>query len=431
MTSVRRTHRWNSVLAIALLASAVGVYANRPFVLLSAIVGVAFVAYSHITEPPDVNLCLQRSVSDDTPQHNKRVTVTVTVENIGSHILPDVRISDGVPELLTVVDGTAHHAAALQPGSSTQFSYTVTAKHGGHSFQPARVIARDLSGAIEVETTVSEAKTPSWQARIDCPADVDTAPLHRRTTQSVGRVQSNKQGSGVEFDRVREYQYGDSSGRIDWKRFARTKQLTTVDFREERIRTVMLCLDARREAYCASGPDEPHGVSYSVAAAKGLLTELLSQRARVGIAVVGRTFCWFAPGTGDSHQAKAQEILMTHPSVSVEPPDEQEQLTDEQTEQQLRTLEARVEPTTQLVLLSPLTDSFITKSARRLEAQGHAPTVISPDMTTDGTLGERFGRIERANRIHLLREAGIPIIDWNPDGPIETTLQRPPKAGMQ
>jgi hypothetical protein len=49
-------------------------------------------------------------------------------------------------------------------------------------------------------------------------------------------------------------------------------------------------------------------------------------------------------------------------------------------------------------------------------------TVVSPDVTSDATPGARLARVERDNRIHSLREAEIPVVDWTPDQPLGTSI---------
>jgi len=51
--------------------------------------------------------------------------------------------------------------------------------------------------------------------------------------------------SGLEFHATRNYQSGDPVSRIDWRRFAKTNELTTVQYREEQAVRTVLVVDAR------------------------------------------------------------------------------------------------------------------------------------------------------------------------------------------
>lgn len=59
-----------------------------------------------------------------------------------------------------------------------------------------------------------------------------------------GEYQSTFKGSGIEFDEVREYQFGDDIRNIDWNVTARHGNPFVKRFVEERELTVMLMVDA-------------------------------------------------------------------------------------------------------------------------------------------------------------------------------------------
>lgn len=50
-------------------------------------------------------------------------------------------------------------------------------------------------------------------------------------------------GKGLEFDRIKEYSYGDDAKRIDWKALARTGELHTRSFKEERHFDIVIVID--------------------------------------------------------------------------------------------------------------------------------------------------------------------------------------------
>ena len=410
MSDVTETNRWRGVIAVALAAGAVGVLASRPSLLLLSIVGVVFATYPRLSPLPGVDLQLDRRVSNPSPAHGERIDVSVTVTNAGARTLPDLRVVDGVPAVLQVVDGSPRRGMALRPGSSATFSYTVEAQRGTHSFEPATVVARDVSGAREVETTVHA------ELELDCTDDLASVPLRDQTLASTGRITANVGGTGTEFYRTRAYRHGDPMNRVDWNRYARTGALTTVEYREERTATVVLLIDARRVAYRGRA-DEPHAVAASVSAAEQLLHALLDDRNWVGIAAVGRSSCWFEPGSGAAHADDAVRLLRTHEAFSSRPPVE-----DADVDHQLAALRERLSRNAQLVILSPLTDDTIAAAARTLEADGHRVTVISSDVTDDETSGRRLAKIERRNRVNDLRSAGIAVFEWTVDEPLAVAL---------
>lgn len=416
MTTVRRTRRWRGVIAVALSAGAVGLVFARPLVLLLSVVGVAYAAYPRVTSPPSVSLALDRSVTPEQPAPETDAEVAVTLRNEGTDTLADLRVVDGVPSLLGVSAGTPRHAATLRPGESTTFSYAVAAQQGTHHFESATVIARDVAGATEVETTVSTDTT------IDCTAAVPDVPLRQQTLPFVGRIPTADGGSGVEFHRTREYQSGDPLGRIDWRRYARTGELATTEFRRERAAAVVLCVDAREPAYRAAGGDAPHAVAHALPAAEQLVAALADTSDAVGLASLGDAEqCWVPPAGGRDHRVRIRRTLAAHPSLAATPPAEP---ASDTWDDQLDALRGHLPSRAQLLLISPLHDAFPVTAAQTLEAQGHAVTVLSPGVTAEGTVGTRLADAERRNRIYSLRESGVRVVDWEPTEPLGAELIR-------
>jgi uncharacterized protein (DUF58 family) len=345
----------------------------------------------------------------------------VRVRNEGS-TLADLRIVDGVPPMLAVESGSPRHGAVLPPGAETEWTYVVGANHGRHQFDPATVIARDVAGAREVETTVSA------DTELDVTDAVPEVPLRQQTAGHAGRIVTNQGGAGIEFHQTREYQHGDPMSRIDWRRFARTNQLTTVEFRQERTAAVVLCVDADASAYRARSEDEPNAVAYGVAGVEQLLTSLGDERTFVGLAALGREFVWVDPGSGREHMDRLRRTMATHSTLRTVPPrDTDETWVDES---QRAALRGRLTPSQQLFLFSPLANDAVVATALELEAEGTNVTVVSPDVTAIDTVGGRLATVERDSRLRRLRESGIPVVDWDPEIPLGSALLRQQERGV-
>lgn len=410
MTTIERTNRWRHAFAVVLVTSSVGVYTERPSILLASIIGVAYAAYPLLTPEPTIDLSLSRTVSDESPEHGDAVTVTVTVRNTGTRTVADLRLIDGVPPLLPVTDGAARQTATLRPGGSTTVRYTVTAKHGFHRFEPATAIVHDISGGKRVQTSITG--TDASVDALDCSVDVHTSA--GRTHRSGGVATAATSERGIEFYQTREYQRGDPANRIDWRRFARTGELTTVEHRAQRQSSVVLCLDARTKSIRSARPNEPNAVAYSVAAATELLSVLLEQGNHVGTAVVGPEFDWLPPAAGRDHHEQAVQLLETHRVRGSAQADTRHETADRS--EQLRTLFRQGDA--EVILFTPLLDDFGVTATRQCEANGSPVTVISPDSTAEETLGGKLARIERRNRVQSLRESQVPVCDWTPGDPI-------------
>lgn len=419
MTTVERTNRWLCTFYLASVAALAGVYTQQPSIFLVSIIAIVYTAYSLLIPKPSADLTLSRTVSDETPEHGDSVTISVTVTNTGVRTITDLRLIDGVPSLLAVTDGTARHTTTLRPGGSTTFRYTVTAKHGVHRFEPATAIVHDISGSWRVRTDVDETDTSVDD--LTCSIDVHTNGLRERTRRGTGPT-ADRYGTGIEFHQTRAYRRGDPVARIDWRRFARTGELTTVEFRDKHAAAVVLCLDARASAVRHTQPTEPHAVAYGVAAATELLSVFRKHGSRVGLVVFGSEFTWLAPDTGRHHWEQARRLLETHRQRSTRGIERGDTIDPSE---QLRTFLRQSETTVEVLLFTPLLDDFGVTAVRRFEANGHAVTVIAPDGPTEDTLGGKLTRIERDNRIHSLECSGVPVCDWTPGDPIVwTTTER-------
>jgi uncharacterized protein (DUF58 family) len=411
------TNRWTGIEGLALLAGAAGVVAQRPALVLVAGVGVAYTAYAWFGEAPTPTLELERELSDAAPDAGDAVVVTVRVRNVGDGVLSDLRLVDGVPPALEVTEGAARLGTALRPGKSATFSYTVEAVRGEHEWEPLTAVVRSPSGGRERSDDV----TPEEPTVMRCAPSLDATadlPLRGLTTQYTGRVATDVAGAGLEFSSTREYRRGDPLNRIDWNRRARTGELATLEFREERAATVVLLVDAREDAYVAPEAGEQNAVERSVDAATRAFSSLLDSGDRVGVTALSPHECWLAPGAGGDHRARARDLFASHPALAPTPSEE-----TYYPAVAIRRLRRRLPSDAQVLFFTPLSDDFAATAARRIDAYGHLVTVVSPDPTADDTPGHRLARVERQNRIDALRRAGLRVLDWG-DEPLATQLTR-------
>jgi len=453
----RATGRWRGVGALGMICVAVGVVSGSPGVVLGAVVVVAAVAYGRTGTAPPIALRVERTVDEGRHEPGEPVTVTVRVHNESDALLSDLRIVDGVPEALSVESGSPRHATALRPGSTATWSYAVTARRGRHEFGSTMVVCRDLAGTAErvgyVHVAAGPGETGDAGARGSATSLVcrpsyrqTTAPvpLRRRPALGSGPVTTDVAGSGVEFDSTREYRPGDPPDRIDWNRLARTGTLGTTEFREERVATVVLVVDARQSAYCSPGTDG-HALDRSVDAAGRVAARLFADGHRVGFATFGPDECWLPPGTGAIHADRLRDALATDEAVSPLPSSDPAddgpgtllgrlrsgaRPTSPHRERQWRErLVRRLSPGAQAFVCSPLVDDGSARLARELEAREHPVTVVSPDPTATGTPGEALARIGRRFRVTDLRRTGVPVVDWGWTDSLDATLERYAERG--
>jgi uncharacterized protein (DUF58 family) len=400
--STEETHRWRGVTALALFAAAVGAIATAPGALLLAALGVAYATYSQLFSAPSPTLYVERTVHADDPEPGEEVDVTLSVTNRGA-FLPDLRIVDQVPVGVAVVEGSPRLATALRAGKTATLRYTIEAQRGVHDFDGVHVRARDFSGARETDATIRA--TSQLESVPNLPR-LDTFPLRSQTVQRVGRVPTSQGGTGVEFHATREYRSGDPLSRVDWNRLARTGDLSTILYREERAATVVVVVDAREEAHVGDADGE-NAVEYGVEAAGGIASALLESGDRAGVTAFGPHWEWVAPDIGRDHRVHLRDALARSRGFAARPPDRRfiGALV-------FRRLKKHLPADAQVVYCSPLVDDDAVDYVRRIEASGHPVTVVSPDVTGDETLGQQVARVERAVRIRSLRRAGVRVVDW-------------------
>ncbi|ELZ02357.1 DUF58 domain-containing protein [Natrialba asiatica] len=435
----RSTDYWLGIGVVALLAVGIGALVESAGVVLIGVIGIGYAGFARALEPPELELELERTVEDDAPDPGDDVDVTVTLTNTSSGFVSDLRFVDGIPAGLAVTDGSSRLGTALRPGESVSLEYTVTVQRGNHQFDPALAIVRDLSRSTEREYLVGTETTVTCEPELRPTA----APVPLRTTAAAfaGRLTTSEGGTGTTFHSVREYRPNDSLSRIDWNRRAKTGELATLQFHEERAARVVVLVDARRQSYLAPAPDRAHAVDQSVTAAGRIAASLLDAGDTVGLAGLGPTDreqgssrtgrrrtepCWLAPASGRDHEIQFQELLATHPQFETLPPDQNSRWFS-----QFRTIQRRLSAETQIVLLSPLCDPMAADIARRLDAGGHAVTVVSPDPTAERTVGHRLAAVARRVRRFDLEQAGISVVDWGPDESIDAVFARHAAGGSR
>jgi len=415
----RQTHHWTGITAFALLALAMGVLTSQPAVVLSSAIGIAVAAYARVGGPPPLaDLEVERTVSDESPSPGDEIEVSVTVENTGGTLLPDLTLVDRVPATVEVTEGTPRLGTALRPGDSATFSYRVVVERGEHSW-PLLVVARDLAGAHEREALVDAETTVECVPRLKSIAEM---PVRLQTSMYDGEVSTGTGGEGLEFFSLRDYQPGDPKSRIDWKTYARTGEFTTVDFREEHAARVVLLFDGRESSYVSPAPGQKHALNESVRAATDIFAALNDQGHLIGIAGFNGIPCWLGPSTGTLHLERVRELFLEHPALSPLPPDlaesEEGRYVDPMTH-----VRRQLPSNTQIFLFSPLTDSYAYEVARRLDGAGHLVTIISPDPTAERTVGQRIARLERSVWIKRARDHGIRVLDWDTDRTLPLAIE--------
>ncbi|MDS0221743.1 DUF58 domain-containing protein [Haloarcula sp. S1AR25-5A] len=451
----RRMRRWSGGLAAALFLVSVSLLTAEPLLLAATAIPLSYVAYGALSRvPAGTDLQAARSVSDAQPTPGEPVEVELTLTNTGDSSLTDVRVIDGVPEELAIIEGSPRCCTSLRPNESATLSYAVMAKRGTYTFDAAAVRVRTLSASDEVTVDLPVA----GDGTLTCSNTVSEVPMADATLPRAGTLPTDTGGSGLEFHSTRSYQPGDPVNRIDWRRYAKTDELTTIDYREEQAVRTVLVVDARPPARVTPEPGFPTGAELSAYAAERLFdalsrTSVVASVCAVGLAPedvpggLGPDGLAWVDASGGHAAAHARQVFDSvgraaarqsaadaagDADVSEDTPPEQPRGSDMQVttadggtveDPALLAVLARLPPTAQVVVFSPAADDWPVSLVSSLAVRDYPTTLVSPSLARGDSLGAAVAGTERTARIQRAELAGATVIDWDLDSPIDVALR--------
>lgn len=457
-----RIRRYRGGLAGTLLLTALGLLYAEPRLFAAAVVPLGYVAWGALSSLSRATApTVERSFDPASPPPGADVEVTLTIRNEGESALADVRVIDGVPDELAVVSGSPRAALALRPDEAATVSYGVVAKPGDYEFDDPALRVRTAS-ATDCATLTVEA---AGETTLSSTRSVDDPPFARAEPRRVGTHQTDSGGDGVEFHSTREYQPGDPLNRIDWRRFAKTGDLTTVEFREERSARTVIVADARPVARATPSAGSPNGVDLCAYAGERLHDALTAAGVSTHVTAVGldeadlrggfpaADLPWTdSDGTGSARlvfEAVARAADRDAPddvptdgtggsggldsgvgaglageTAAGDPATADGGVLGDST---VRRLLARLPADAQVVLVSPVLDDWPESLARSLSVRDHDLAVLSPDATggrTADSPGQRVAATRRSVRLRDLRTHGATVVDWDVNEPLDVALER-------
>lgn len=441
--TVERIHRWEIGLIAAAFLGATGVILSQPAVIVAAGIPLTYFIFASLNQFPETTeISVERDLSQSVPRPGERITVTLTVRNESSIVLTDIRIIDAVPDELVVVDGSPRAAVSLRPGTETELEYTVVAMQGSYGFGNPYVRLRTVSGGRRQTGRVQVDGTTGFSCFIR-----PSLPLSVGNTFRTGVHTTATAGEGLEFHTLREYQSGDEISRIDWRQYAKTGDLTTVEFNEQRTTNVMVVLDVRAEMRFAPQPGHPDGVELTAYAGYALFEGLLGAGHKVGLTGVGIEsqqlgsevhrleggWAWIDPGTGADTKARvnalydaldhlfdSEELARRNAPESGSAPTAT-MATDGGTRVMKRFIQ-RLSATMPVVVVSTAMDDYFVELTRQLRVAGYDVTFISPNVTHNTGSGGTVEGMERALRLKTIRTTGASVVDWDPSEPLQAAF---------
>jgi uncharacterized protein (DUF58 family) len=224
-----------------------------------------------------------------------------------------------------------------------------------------------------------------------------------------GTIPARRGGAGVAFFGVRDYQPGDALRQVNWRLGARHPDaLYSNEFQVEAVADIGLVLDGRQENYLFLGGQGLF--EYAVQAAASLAQTFLVEGNRVGLLSFGHAYQWTHPGYGKVQLERIFQAL-----AALQPGDLHTEMPE--------SLPAHfARPGSQLVVISPL-NRWDVGALLRLCARRYSLLVVSPDPSSfeyhhlrpgsPRDLAKRIAHLERQQLLLPLRQAGVPVLDWD------------------
>ncbi|WP_154658574.1 DUF58 domain-containing protein [Halopiger djelfimassiliensis] len=454
-----RQRRWRGAVAATIVLVVAGLADGNGVLLLGAIVPLWYVAVGTLTTvtAPD-GIVARRQVSPTPAPPGRPVTVTLEVTNESDRTLPDVRLADGVPEKLAVLEGSPRTGTTLEPGETVTVEYLVVARRGTFAFDPPQLRIRGF-GASAVATATP---TPSGDRRLVCRLDADAPPLETVGTDRVGQLTTDRPGEGIAFHSTREYRPDDPADRIDWRHYAKRGSLATVDYERQVSATVVLVVDARAPNRVVAGRGRPTAVERGAYAATRALTDLLGHGHDVGVAVIGvdgdgpTGLEWLEPAGGREQRSRALDAFRTATDAappdgsadetadanrnagsgtdddtveswlqeSEEPAERDGKRNRKQVQAQIRRLVDLSPSGTQLALFSPLLDDVPLEAVETWRGASLPVVVLSPDVVPENTVSGQYAQIQRRTRLARCQATGARTFDWRRGTPLPLLIEQ-------
>lgn len=413
-----------------LVFAALGISLGSQLLVVAATVPLLFIAATSFAAEPPTEIRLTRELvvtggtarTSDAGDPGDTVTVRLTVENHSNQPVVDLRIADGVPDSLRTPNTEVSECLSLAAESQTTIEYELELRRGEHSFGAASVRSRGLTGSVVHTWSQPVAGDDS----LTCTPAVQTVPLGSGTNDYAGQVPSDEGGSGLEFYSVREYQTGDPVQSIDWRRYAASRELATVEYRAERSTRIVCVVDARESQFKTPTDSGLRTLSLSATAAAQTFNTLVAEGHQTGVTgLFSETFQeWLQlvePGTGPETRKRVTTLLDT--IRKSEHPREHESGTEYIEGDPVQELPATLPGEAQVFLFSSVVDSKPIEIVERLRSRGYMVHVISPDVTAtaDGVSG-KLVQYRRDNNLATLRSTGAHVVDWDLEQPLDVVI---------
>lgn len=425
MTATALTGRFDGATLAAVILVTTGTVFGEPALFVGAAVPLGYLLVGRIATPPAVDVSIDRDIDPAPAAPGERATVTLRLKNVGDATLTDVRIVDAVPTELPVDAGSPRACLSIRPGETVSFAYDVVPSQGAYEFASPVVRVRPLSSAAVTTTRPGVTGTTT----LVCRRDAGDVPQLQGSLRRVGTQPVDRGGEGIEFHSTREYRPGDDVRRVDWRGFAKTGNLATIQFTETSATETVVVVDGIETGQVARGPGYPTASELTVYAADRVATRLFAAGNEVGLRAGGITAAdiavpvptnaddqpWIPPG---ADEATRRQIDATFDSLAAAA-----RHGDRSVSTRSRELHERLPANADVVLVTPALDESTGELVETLCATDRHVAVVTPDITDLDTVGKTVTRIERRLTLARLRAAGATVCDWDTRFPLARAME--------
>jgi uncharacterized protein (DUF58 family) len=364
------------------------------------------------------DIVIHRSIQPLRGDQSTLFNISLSIKNQGNSI-GIIHIHDNLPEGLEIVRGYPDILASLPNGKNIQLNYSVRGRRALYNFKGITLSAYDPL------VTIRSIKFQNAEGKFYILPDSSRLKkiniLPKQTQLFTGIVPSRAGGQGVEFYGVREYQFGDSLPRINWKITSRQgDRLYTNEYRQERVAEIRIILDARARVESASTSISIF--EHSVMAAASIADILIREGNQVGLLIYGKYLDITQAGYGKIQRERLIRAL-SRASPGYSP-----------VFNKLDYFPARFLPMeSQIILISPLEIDDL-RPLLSLGSRGYHVIIVSPDpIRFRMTSGEgenqmsphiRIARLERRMLFFRLLRAGIMVFNWDTSQNLDQIIGR-------
>jgi len=383
---------------------------------IPAFTSLAIMIVGYLNFPPDhEDINIERDQEEVHTYEGEEFTIGLTVKNHGDS-KAFLEIKDELSTNVKVTEGSNHHSMYIEGGEKKMIEYKVKfLKTENYSIGPVKVRYLDPMGLFIKNWNFQEFMNVIALPPVE---DLGRTKLRPKYTRGwLGNIKSAQMGVGSEFFSIREYLQGDEMRDINWKATARYLDPKTNSFEAEKSGDVIVVVDAFYESNV--GVFEDNMLKHSVRAATSLASDIISDRNRVGLLVIGDFVRWVYPRSCQEQLYEIMDNLMDLEGGSHWRLEHAKFIMD------------KIFPNRCLLLfISPLTSDKVTEAIVGLARKKYEIAVVSPSpvdlqkkyISEGDETAEKLQRIERNNRMVELRDYG-PVIDWDTDQPLEVAIE--------